>query len=98
MNEQGRLVAQKVVRRIGEVAPEGIGHWKPAFDEVREPSEAFLDALNAWEHEDTLATREALQAAADELVRAWRRVGEAWQAGGCPSFQPGRREREEVYA
>lgn len=80
MNDRGRLVAEKVVRRIGEVTPPGLGRCDHAWDLVEEPSDAFLDALAAWEEEDTSSTREDLQKAADDLVRAWRKAGEAWDS------------------
>jgi len=80
MTERGRLVAQKVIRRIGEVTPLGLGRWDDAWTLVEKPSDAFLDALAAWEREDTPITREGLQDASDSLVRAWRKAGETWES------------------
>ena len=49
MTERGRILAEKVARRIGEVTPAGLGRWGDAWTLVEEPSDAFLDALAAWE-------------------------------------------------
>ncbi|HKK08770.1 MAG TPA: hypothetical protein VKA44_07795 [Gemmatimonadota bacterium] len=77
--ERERLICQRVTRRIGEVAPEGIGRWDPAWEIVAPPSDAFLDVLDAWLNDDSPDTRAALQAAADDLVRAWREAGRRYQ-------------------
>jgi hypothetical protein len=80
MDERGRLVAEKVIRRIGEVTPTGLGGWEDAWKLVEKPSDAFLDALSTWEREDTPTTRKTLQEAADGLVKAWRKAGETWKS------------------
>lgn len=82
--ERGRRVAERVAHRIREVAPKGLGRWGPAWEHVAAPSDAFLDRLRAWERHDAPETREALQDAADDLVRAWRRADDAWDAAGRP--------------
>ena len=94
MTERGRVVAEKVVRRIGEVTPENICAlwWDGALEFVVHPSDTFMDALYQWEQTDTDGTRERLQAAADDLVRAWRRAGQAWDAAGRPRDRASRSE------
>lgn len=81
-DERARIVCARVDERIREIAPPGLGRWGPSWLMVAEPSDAFLDALSAWLEKDTPETREPLQAAADELVRAWRRAGERWKVEG----------------
>ena len=96
MSERGRRIAAKVIRRIGEVTPEGLGRWDQAWRLLEEPSDAFLDALSAWEREDAPLTREALQDAADDLVRAWRKAGDAWRAAGSPDCESSLAEKVNV--
>ena len=85
MTERGRRVLQKVVRRIGEVSPSGLGHWSPAWDLIADQSDRFLDALHLFEGEDSPATRANLQAEADAFVRAWREAARQWGEAGCPN-------------
>ena len=87
MTEQGREILRKVVRRVEEVSPPGLGHWSPAWDMICEPSDTLFDALSAWEHDDTPETRSALETAASEFVGAWRRAAEAWEAEGRPGVE-----------
>lgn len=96
MSDRGRRIAEKVLRRIDEVTPKGLGRWDQAWQLLEEPSDAFLDALAAWEREDVPLTREALQDAADDLVRAWRKAGEAWKAAGSPDCQSSLAEKVNV--
>ena len=51
---------------------------------IAEPSDAFLDALSAWEASDTSDTRDALHSAASEFVRVWRCAADAWEVEGRP--------------
>lgn len=83
---------QRVAERIHEVTPEGLGKWDPALEYVREPSDAFLDALDAWLDRGTSEARRDLQEAADALVRAWREAGQRFEAEGRPET------RKEVHA
>ena len=83
-DELRRHICGKVARRISEVAPQGLGRWDDAWDRVREPSDAFLDALAAFLEADTPETRDRIQRAADTLVRAWRLAGQEWEAHGRP--------------
>jgi len=92
--ERRRLICEKVSRRIAEVTPPGLGRWDDAWDRVRTPSDAFLDALAAYLEEDTPRTRDRIQRGADALVRAWRNAGQEWEAAG----RPGAGDREEVPA
>ncbi|MCH8479695.1 MAG: hypothetical protein LAT56_17415 [Wenzhouxiangella sp.] len=80
-----RLICERLSRRIGEVVPAELGRWDEAWDIVRGPSNVFLDALTAYLEHDTPESRAAIQHAADELVRAWRRAGEVWEARGRPT-------------
>lgn len=56
---------------------------------MRDPTDRFLDALDAWLAEDTPDTRQSLQHAADELLRAWNRAADHFRAirppGSCPT-------------
>jgi len=78
VTDRGKEIVKKVVVRIAEVAPQGLGRWDRAWDLIEEPSNAFLDALAVWERSDTADTRRRLQSAADEFVRAWRCAAEEW--------------------
>ena len=78
MTERGRRVLEKVVGRIGEISPSGLGHWTPAWDTIAEPSDQFLDALRLWEGDDSRSTRAELQAKADAFVRVWRNAAQRW--------------------
>ena len=82
--EVRRLICARLSRRIGEVAPAGLGTWPDAWDLVAGPSETFLAALEAFLDHDTTETRQRIQSAADELVRAWSRAGKAWHTDGRP--------------
>ena len=84
MTDRGRQILGKVVRRIGEVAPPGLGRWPEAWATIADPSDTFLDALATWEASDTSETRYTLRAAATEFVQAWRRAAEAWESDGRP--------------
>ena len=87
-SERVRQVAERVVHRIGEVTPAGLGahgwHFSRAYVQPRE--DPYLDALSAWAKTDTPDTREALQRAVELYVGAWRRAGEEWEAAGRPMF------------
>jgi hypothetical protein len=76
--DRGRLVCDRVARRIAQEAPAGLGHDPKVWELVARPSDAFLDALRAWEDADNTATRAALNHAVDELVSAWRRAADAY--------------------
>jgi len=84
MTARGRRVLEKVVRRIDEVSPRGLGRWGPAWDIISEPSDQFLDALSQWEEEDSPGTRATLQRAADSFVRSWRAAANQWEQAGRP--------------
>ena len=84
MTDRGRELLKRVVERIGEVSPPGLGHWGPAWDLIEEPSDTFLDALSTWEQDDTPDTRDTLHSAASDFVRAWRRAAQAWEDEGRP--------------
>ena len=86
IEEPIRHVCRRVARRIGKVTPRGLGLWDPAWELVREPSNAFMEALATWGEADTTESRNCLQAAAEELVKAWRRAGEEWEACGRPGY------------
>lgn len=87
--ERSRVVCERLARRIHEVAPDGLGRWDPALEIVREPSDAFLDALDRWLDTDTPENRADLQDGADALVRAWREAGRRWEAEGRPEGREG---------
>lgn len=89
MTREGRrrLICQKLARRISEVVPPGMGRWDEIWDRVAEPSDRFLDALEAFLHADTPETRRHVYAAVDELVHTWRRAGQEWEALGRPQLQ-----------
>lgn len=76
--DRGRTVLLRVVERISEVSPDGLGHWSPAWDHIAGPSDEFLDALALWEGEDTPACRAKLQTAAEAFVTAWREAARLW--------------------
>ena len=82
--ERRRLICGKVSHRISEVTPPGLGRWDGAWPLVAAPADLFLDALDAFLQEDTPGTRQRIQTAADDLVRAWRRAGEEWERAGRP--------------
>lgn len=82
MTERGCLICARVAKRIGEVAPKGLGHWEEAWDIVAGPSDEFFDRLHEWESRDAPDTRAALEAAVNEFVRAWRRAAQAWETAG----------------
>jgi hypothetical protein len=89
----GRRILEAVMGRIRQVSPPGLGTWSPAWELVHEPGDRFLDAFNAWQAQDTPATRHALEMAAGAFVAAWREAAHRWEAQGRPS-----RDREEVAA
>lgn len=78
--ERERLICRRVAERVRKVAPEGIGHWDPAWDYVAAPSDRFLDALDVWLGDDNEETRSHLQAAADDLIQAWMKAGHEYES------------------
>ena len=85
-HEKARIVAERVVRRIGELVPPGLGHWGPSWGLVAVPSDVFFDRLKDWEVEDTPATRSKLEVASADLIEVWAEVGRQWEAAGRPSL------------
>ena len=85
-HEKARIVAERVVRRIREVVPAGLGHWGPSWGPVAVPSDMFYDRLREWEAEDTPDTRSKLEAASTALIDAWAEVGRQWNEAGRPGF------------
>lgn len=76
--EARREIAQRVTERVNRAAPKGVGHWAPSWDLVGPASERFLDALDAWVHQDTGETRSRVNSAAKELEDSWRLAGLLW--------------------
>jgi len=85
--EKARIVAVRVCVRIGELVPEGLGHWHPAGDLVVPQSDVFFDRLKEWETEDTPSTRSKLEAASTALMAAWVEAGRQWEAAGRPQVR-----------
>lgn len=81
----GAAVARWVTDRVQEVAPRGLGRWRPAWDVVAFPSLAFLDALARWEESGSEEDREAARKAAGAVVAAWREAAREWEAAGHPA-------------
>lgn len=71
-------ICQRIAFEIDRVTPEGLGHWDLAWKIVEGPSNDFLDGLALWEEEDTERTRETLNWAATELVKAWAEAGQLY--------------------
>jgi len=90
----GRAAARWVAERVGQIAPPGLGHWPPAWELVEAPSEAFLDALAAWERTGTDDAREAARQAGGAVVAAWREAARQWEAAGRPTVDATLRDRE----
>lgn len=82
--DRSRIVCERVTHRIKEVVPSGLGHWDQAWDLVEVASAAFEDALGTFLVRDTQVSRAHLEQAVDELVRAWRCAGQAWEEAGKP--------------
>ncbi len=93
-HENARIVAERVVARIREVAPEGLGRWDLAWELVAAPSDAFLDRLAEWEATDSPVTRRRLATASAALVAAWAEAARQWQEAGRPTL----RETDDVEA
>lgn len=91
--EQVRQVAERVVTKIRELTPKGLGAhgWEFSRPYVAPYEDPYLDALNAWAREDTPTTRQALQGSAERFVGAWKRAGEEWERSSHPKA-PGREE------
>lgn len=85
--ERCRVLCRRVAERVREVTPSGLGRWDPALELVREPSDGFLDALDAWLDRDDPDTRARLRVATGDLVRAWREAGRRWEAEGRPGAE-----------
>lgn len=83
MTARGQALIECVTSRIAEIVPKGLGRWDRAWELAAAPSDAFFDAVLAWEKgEDTPERRQPVTKAADEMVRAWRRAAEEWKAAG----------------
>jgi len=86
-HERARIVAERVADRIREVSPEGLGHWKLAFEIVATASDTFMDALAEWEAEDSTVTRSHLEVASADLIGAWAEAACQWKEAGCPTLE-----------
>ena len=84
--EKARIVTERVAARIREVAPEGLGHWGPAWEFIATPSDVFMDLLSAWQTEDSPFTRSKLEAASVDLIDAWAEAARQWTEAGCPTL------------
>ena len=85
-HERARIVAERVADRIREVSPEGLGHWKLAFEIVATASDTFMDALAEREAEDSTVTRSHLEVASADLIGAWAEAARQWKEAGCPTL------------
>ena len=85
-HERARIVAERVADRIREVSPEGLGHWKLAFEIVATASDTFMDALAEWEAEDSTVTRSHLEVAGADLIGVWAEAACQWKEAGCPTL------------
>jgi hypothetical protein len=93
---RARAIARKVTAAVHRVSPAGLGRWDGAWPIVADPSDAFLDALHAWETAGApLPVPEHVRAAGDALVRAWLDAAAAWDAQGRPETW-GAAERAEA--
>ena len=72
---KGREVCEKLVQRIGEVAPTGIGFWAEAWMIVDGPSADFMLALSSWEADPTVESMARVTETYERVVRAWRQAG-----------------------
>lgn len=88
----GTRVARWVGERVRQVAPAGLGYWRPAWELVEGPSRRFLDALARWEATGSERDRQAVKVAGGEVVAAWTEAARQWEAAGRPT----RAERERA--
>ena len=88
-HEKARIVAERVAALVREVAPEGLGHWDPAWELVAAPSDVFMDRLAEWEATDSPVTRSQLEAASTALVEAWAEAARQWAEAGRPTLEVG---------
>ncbi len=91
-HEKARIVAERVVARIREVSPEGLGRWDLAWELVAAPSDAFMDRLAEWEATDSPVTRSQLETASTALIEAWAEAARQWKEAGRPTLN----EADEV--
>ncbi len=82
-----RIVAERVADRIREVSPEGLGHWKLAFEIVATASDTFMDRLKEWETKDSADTRLNLEVASTTLIGAWAEAARQWKEAGRPPLE-----------
>lgn len=78
--ELGKEMRRRVSGKVREVAPDGVGSWDPAIEIVRDPTDQFIDAVDAWVEEATPTTEEQVRRTATELVRAWKEAGRRFRA------------------
>lgn len=103
-SEKARIVAARVAERIREVAPEGLGHWGPAWDLVGTPSDAFMDRLAEWEAADSPITRSHVETTGGALVAAWAEAARQWKEAGHSALddagevEVGERERQGTHS
>jgi hypothetical protein len=75
-----RQICRRLAEKIGEFAPQGLGHWDRAWELVGPASDRFLDALGLWVEEDTPDGRQEVQRAADRLLEAWIHASARYQS------------------
>jgi hypothetical protein len=91
-SERARIMAARLSEAIRRAVPPGLGRWPGAWEIVADPSEAFIDALDAWERAGDGAPNErelaaAIEDAARATLRAWKEAARRWEEAGRPRDQ-----------
>lgn len=83
-SEVARRVCRRLSERVAEVTPTGLVHWPRTMEIVEDSSVRFLDALSIWERTGEELHRIEANAAANDVVDAWRLAADLWTADSPP--------------
>jgi beta-mannanase len=70
-HERGTLLCQRLMTRVNEICPAGLGKQKVVWDFVAPASAAFWLALSNWEETGDEKDADILTEAYERLLKAW---------------------------
>ena len=78
--ERGKKLCKQLARDVASVAPEGIGHWGPAWEIVGDADAEFVLALTYWESAPSSVARKRLREAYRRVMSVWGRAVTKYEA------------------
>ena len=69
--EAARQVCENMAREVHQIAPSGLGRWKPAWEIVADADAEFMIALFAWEDSPSEELEAQVRYWGDEVMARW---------------------------